>query len=422
MESFLQRYRNLIALVVVLAIQVVALATQIKRPADPRRPQGNQVRLIRVWLVTAFTPFEKLFVNAGSSVRGVWSNYMYLRGVRQENRNLRAEIEQLRVERSRLAEGAEEAHRLQALLNFKERFIGKTVAAEVIGTSGVESSRAIYIGRGSRDGMREDMPVITPDGIVGKIKEVYPASSQVIEITDATSGAGVVLKASRLRGVLKGGTGGLPEITNIMADEKVQPGDEVITSGGDSVFPPGLPVGTVARVSTDSEGSFLVIAVKPAASLNRLEEVLVVTRIESAAPTTEDASGLSEDQRVAEKRAERLPTVDTNAQPTISDEEPARPQPPARPVHPDRFSTPTGNSTTVSSGTGSSVTGARKTKGTKNKLPGTQPTPSPDNVQAQPQSTSTGADSHDATSHDASSHETTTTPENTDTTKGASPQ
>src|SRR5579883_2791290 len=178
MESFLQRYRNLIALVLALAIQVVVLATQIKRPSDPAHPQGNQVRLIRLWVVTALTPFEKVLVNAGSSLRGVWSNYLYLRGVRQENRDLRAEIEQLRVERARLAEGAEQAHRLEALLSFKEKFISKTVAARVIGTSGMESSRVIYVDKGESDGMKVDMPVITPDGIVGKIKEVYPASSQ----------------------------------------------------------------------------------------------------------------------------------------------------------------------------------------------------------------------------------------------------
>ncbi len=411
MESFLQRYRNLIALVVALAIQVVALATQIKRPVDPHYPQGGQVRLIRVWLVTAFTPFEKVFVNSGSSIRGAWSNYVYLRGVRQENRTLRAQIDQLRVERARLKENAEETHRLQSLLSFKERFIGQTVAAEVIGTSGVESSRVIYIDRGARDGMKVDMPVITPDGIVGRIKEVYAASSQVIEITDVTSGAGVILNSSRLRGILKGGTGSLPEITNIMADEKVEPGDEVLTSGGDSVFPPGLPVGTVERVSPDRDRDFfLSIQIKPAADLSRLEEVLVVTRIESTVPALKIEEAASGDERVADKLAEHLPTIDNSAQSTVSDEEPARPKPPLQPVHPDRFSTPTGNGSATLPDAGASESGTRKTRSAR-KAAGTQQTPAPDQGQPQPQPQTTGAGS-----------DATTTPENTDTTKGTPPQ
>ena len=88
----------------------------------------------------------------------------------------------------------------RSLLDFKEKFISKTVAAQVIATSGTEQSRLITIDKGSNDHIKPDMPVITPDGIVGKVKEVFPLSSQVLLINDHDSGAGVILENSRLQG------------------------------------------------------------------------------------------------------------------------------------------------------------------------------------------------------------------------------
>ena len=362
MESFLQRYRNLIALVVALAIQVVVLAVQIKRPVDASHPQGEQVRLIRLWMVNLFTPVEKVFVHGGSGVRGAWANYVNLQGVRKQNRDLQQQIDQLRVDRARLAEDAQQARRLQVLLDFKEKYIGKTVAAQVIGTSGVEASRVIYIGKGARQGITVDMPVITPDGIVGKVREVFRDSAQVLEITDATSGAGVVLKESRLRGILKGGVGSDPEIVNIMADEEVHVGEQVFTSGGDSIFPPGLMVGTVQHVAQDKDREFfLSIQVKPAVSLSRLEEVLVVTKIESRVPDSQETV-ISSDERVADKLAEHLPTLNTTGGPSVSDDEPARPTPPIQPLHTDRFSPSVGAAVTDKIAAAQSDASATNTK------------------------------------------------------------
>src|SRR5208283_5772781 len=141
-------------------------------------------------------------------VYDAWTSYFYLRGVRRENRELRAQVERMKIEDARLSEDARMARRVQTLLGFKEQYVENTVAAQVIGTSGTEQSRVLYIDKGSSDGIKPDMAVITPTGIVGKIVQVFPGSSQVLPINDQLSGVGAALKDMRLQGILKGAANG----------------------------------------------------------------------------------------------------------------------------------------------------------------------------------------------------------------------
>ncbi len=126
----------------------------------------------------------------------------------------------------------------------------------------------LYIDKGSSDGIKPDMAVITPTGIVGKIVQVFPDSSQVLPINDQFSGVGAALKDSRLQGILKGAANGATTLQYIMSDEKVVPGEEVITSGGDRIFPKGLPVGRVVSVEPGKD-LFLNIRVLPSSRLDR---------------------------------------------------------------------------------------------------------------------------------------------------------
>ncbi len=163
------------------------------------------------------TPLEKGILWLQSGVGNLWRNYFYLRGVRQENRDLKQEIERLRIEQVRLSEDAEQAHRLQALLGFKEQFISQTLAAQVIGSSGSEQSRSVYIDKGARDGIKPDMAVITADGVVGKVLRVFKSTSQVLLINDQTSGVGAILEKSRLQGVLRGTPAGEVVLEKVMS-------------------------------------------------------------------------------------------------------------------------------------------------------------------------------------------------------------
>ncbi|MFZ0955122.1 MAG: rod shape-determining protein MreC [Candidatus Sulfotelmatobacter sp.] len=299
MESVLGRYRNLVILVGVLFLQILGLAVQVKRSNDTAN-----TRLIRVWAVDMVTPFERVLIWAQNGTGNLWHNYVYLRGVRAENRQLKDQIEQLRLDQVRLNEDAVQAHRLQALLAFKEQYIAKTVAAQVIGSSGSDSSRMLYIDKGEDQGVKRDMAVITADGIVGKVLQVFPSVSQVLLINDQTSGVGTILEKSRLQGFLKGTATGEVVLEGVMSDEQVAPGERVLTSGGDQIFPKGLPIGTVTKVSTGKD-LFLNIQIKPAVNLGKLEEVLVVTERQERQAQTADVGRV----RAADILAQRLPSV-----------------------------------------------------------------------------------------------------------------
>jgi len=289
---------------VVLFAQVIGLAMQVKRSESGGAEAGG-TRLLRVWVVNAISPLEKFLVGSSHGVRDVWRNYVYLRGVRHENRDLREQVEHLRIEQVRLSEDAAQARRLQALLGFKEKFISKTLAAQVIGSSGSEQSHVVYIDKGTGEGVKPDMAVITPDGIVGKVLRVYHGSSQVLLINDPDSGVGAILESSRLQGILRGTAAGEVMLKYVMSEEKVAPGDPVLTSGGDRIFPKGLPIGTVQQTNPGSD-LFLNIRVKPAADLSRLEEVLVITTVVESTAAPEQPSGTV---RAADILAERLPSV-----------------------------------------------------------------------------------------------------------------
>ena len=295
----LGRYRNLIVLVGVLFAQVLGLAVQVKRTTD-----SESTRLIGIWAVGAVTPLEKALVWAQTSSRNVWHNYFYLRGVRAENRSLKQQIERMSLEQVRMSQDADQARRLQALLAFKEQFISQTMAAQVIGGSGSESSRSVYIDKGESDGIKPDMAVITADGIVGKVLRVYGSTSLVLLIDDQTSGVGALLDKTRLQGILRGTPSGEVVLEKVMSDETVPAGEMVLTSGGDGIFPKGLLVGRVTKVSPGSE-LFLNIRVRPAADLSRLEEVLVVTKIDER-QAEPDQTGAA---RAVDILAERLPSV-----------------------------------------------------------------------------------------------------------------
>jgi rod shape-determining protein MreC len=316
------RYKNILFLVAVLVVQIIGLAVQIRRP-NPTGGDQPAVRLIRYWAISLMSPPEKVVHGSGTGLRGMWSNYLDLRHVRQQNLELKEQVGRLQLEQAGLLEDARQGQRLQTLLAFKEHYISSTVPAQVIGTSGTDQSRILVIDKGNKDGLKPDMAVITPDGIVGKLKDVFAHTSQVLLINDQTSGAGVLLETTRLRGVLRGNALGQPQIINMLPDERVKPGEKVITSGGDQIFPRGLPVGVVDRVVPDAQNPpYVDIVLKPAANLGHVEELLVITEASDHMTAREQldlaqsaAQGaVAVQQRASDILAERLPGLsDPNA-------------------------------------------------------------------------------------------------------------
>ncbi len=285
MESFFTRFKNVLVLVAILLAQTIGLAIQVRRPVESGAPDGSNVTLLRYWTVSAVTPFERFFHGLGYNLRHGWSNYIDLRHTRQQNHDLQDEIARLRLEQAALSEDAIQGHRLQALLDFQQHYVTSTVAAQVIGTSGNDVSRVLYIDKGSKDGLKPDQAVFTPDGIIGKLRDVFPHTSQVLLINDQTSGAGVLLATTRLRAILRGSPTGQIVINNLTPDSRIKIGEQVLSSGGDQVYPRGLPVGTIESIKPDPDHQpYTLIQLHPAANLNQLEEVLVITATQPTLP------------------------------------------------------------------------------------------------------------------------------------------
>src|SRR3982074_643412 len=208
MESFFTRFKNVLVLVAILLAQTIGLAVQVRRPAESGAPDGSNVTLLRYWTVSTVTPFERFFHGLGYNLRHGWSNYIDLRDTRQQKPVLQEQSACLHLEQAAVAEDAIQGHRLQALLDFQQHYVASTVAAQVIGTSGNDLSRVLYIDKGSKDGLKPDQAVITPDGIIGKLRDVFPHTAQVLLLNGPTSGPGVLLSSTRLRALPRARTTG----------------------------------------------------------------------------------------------------------------------------------------------------------------------------------------------------------------------
>jgi rod shape-determining protein MreC len=314
------RQRPLILLVAVILAQVLLLAFQIKR--------GQDVRLVRVWSAELLTPPQRAGTFLLSKIDGAWLGYIDLRHARAENRQLADEVGRLRLQNQELESQAAEAGRLAKLLGFRQANADvPMLAADVIGASADSNSQTIFINRGEHDGVRRNMAVVTPDGVVGKIFEAFPHTAQVLLITDRESGVGALLANTRTHGVVKGTAGPLLWMDYVSAAEKVPAGELISTSGEDKIFPKDLPIGTVA--STKTGFPFQAIELDPAAHLNRLEEVLVLLT-EHSLTSTESSSSSNKSDNISNTPSaqEKAKSPDkTPAQPAKKPASPAKPAP-----------------------------------------------------------------------------------------------
>jgi rod shape-determining protein MreC len=271
MVAIPSRHKSVVLLAGVILLQVLLLAVQIKR--------DSQGRLIRVWTVGAVTPFERAGASGIGGVRGAWHHYFALQNTSRENEQLRRENDTMKLQINQLQSRAAEADRLAGLLNFRQTHQNvPMLGARVIGTSADTASQTVYLDRGERDGIRRNMGVITPDGVVGKVIESYRDTSQVLLLTDKDSGVGAMISESRIQSPVGGVGEPLLAMKYVPNDDAVKTGEHVVTSGMDRIFPRDLPVGTVSQIKDGNP--FKQIRVRPAANLERLEEVIVLLSLQ----------------------------------------------------------------------------------------------------------------------------------------------
>ena len=221
-------------------------------------------------------PVQKVVWGIIGGVGNVWRGYFYLVGLEKENKDLKRELQELKLQMNRYREADLANERLRALLNFKKSIATPLLPAQLVAFDPSGWFQTILIDKGRNDGVVLDMAVVSAEGLVGRVIGVGNHHAKVLLILDGNSAVDAYIQRSRARGVLVGLGRELCLLKYVQRNEDVQVGDKVISSGMGGVFPKGLLVGTVQEVVRASSGLFQRVEVEPAVNFSRLEEVLVV--------------------------------------------------------------------------------------------------------------------------------------------------
>jgi len=270
MTELLLGRRRIAAFLALFLFVVVLLTTQF-RSSDQRAigPLGTLI-------LTALLPIQAGMVRIAEGGESLWEQFTEIGRMRVENARLRAQVDTLSREAAALREQATSADRLERLLELREKVAYRSVAARVVSRDPGHWFATLVVDRGRREGVDRNSPVVTPDGVVGRVIEVTPTASRILLIADSRSALGVLVQDSRAAGVVEGWGTGTLRLKYLSRAAALKQGDRVVTSGLGGVFPRGLVVGRIRSV-TREEGALLQEAeVEPAAALDRLEEVLIL--------------------------------------------------------------------------------------------------------------------------------------------------
>ncbi len=239
---------------------------------------GQRVAKPRRLVMAALAPVQTAAARLTDGGAGIIHDYLDLVGVQRDNTRLRAELAHAETQRARLAELEVENLHLSDLLELKQALALKSIAANVIGADASGLARTLLLEGGSDQGFEAGMAVLSTAGVVGKLIAVGPSSSRVLLINDHNSALDAFDQRSRVRGIVAGVVDDGLVMKYVDRSEDVKPGDTIVTSGVDGIFPRGLLVGEVTAVVREGPGLFLTVSVAPAADFRRVEQVLIVTQ------------------------------------------------------------------------------------------------------------------------------------------------
>ncbi|HEY7290827.1 MAG TPA: rod shape-determining protein MreC [Vicinamibacterales bacterium] len=239
-----------------------------------------------------FSEIQRLISNGTGGVRHVWDNYVGLRRVKLENDSLKQQLSDAQIALQQQRALADRARGLEQLLELRDRSNVQTLAAEIIGAAAEPDFRTVTIDQGSSSGLRTDMAVIAPAGVVGRVVVTSPRASKVQLLIDRNAAAAALIERSRAQGVVVGSGDGKLLLEYMSEAFDVVVGDDVVTSGIEGIYPKGFAIGKVDAVEK-SGNAYRRISVKPAVNFAALEEVLVV-RTPSAAREAGAGTGSNE--------------------------------------------------------------------------------------------------------------------------------
>ena len=267
MIEFIRRNRVLLSSSFFLLCSLVLLSVNARHP-------GRIDPLGRAFL-EIMAPLQRATSAVAGRTAEVWRSYVNLLGVERENGRLRGRLHELERRATEQRELELMNRRLKRLLALQRRLPAQAVSAEVTGRDATAWFQSLTLNKGEHDGIQTGMPVLAPEGVVGLISKTSPHASRVLLLTDPNSGVDVLIQRTRVRGIVSGLLEKGAILKYVKRADDVQVGDRIVTSGLDGIFPKGVSVGRVTRVSRKDRGLFLYAEVTPTADASRLEEVLV---------------------------------------------------------------------------------------------------------------------------------------------------
>ena len=265
---FPKKYRSIAVAVTFILAALILISYSI-------RPFG-ETGFLRKVVLEASLPLVSLKNDAVKAIRENWKRYIFLVGLEEQNARLRKENAVLAGHLVQYQEGYLEADRLRRVLELRNQFDVRSVAATVIDRDPSSAIKTLLIGKGTSQGLRVGLPVLTDRGIAGRITECSWHVSRVMLVTDESSNVDALVQGNRAHGVLQGAGSGGCQLKYIAKTEEIKEGDMVISSGMGRVFPKGIVLGTVKRVDRLEGGLFQKVEVTPSVNFNQLEEVLVL--------------------------------------------------------------------------------------------------------------------------------------------------
>lgn len=261
------RQRPGVILTAAILLHVVLISAQVNT--------ASGLPVLQVVTFGSFSEVQRAMMSMIDGVRGMWSGYLDLQDVQEENAALKQELQNLQVRFQQERAEAQRTDNLRQLLELRDRANLETVAAEVIAGPASPDFRTVTIDKGSSDGLATDMAVISPAGVVGRVILPSGRAAKVQLLIDRNAAAGVLIERTRVQGVVMGVGDGVLKLQYVPGTADVKTGDLVVTSGIDGIYPKGFVVGTVDQADR-GDGAFHEITVRPAVDFARLEEVLIV--------------------------------------------------------------------------------------------------------------------------------------------------
>jgi rod shape-determining protein MreC len=262
------RRRNIIILAFIFLISLALMTLNLKRSEKPFFFES-----VVLWVVS---PVQNFFTSIVDSTTDIFDHYVFLGDVSRENEILREKNDALLAKNNALMEEIRRQKRISGLTSHQNKAQQKSIIADIVGRDATQWSKMIFINKGYKDGVTENLPVVTDRGVVGHIIQASSNVSKALLISDTRSAVDSLFQDSRVSGVVVGAGEGICKMKFVPIGASMKVGDPVLSSGLGGIYPKGLMVGTVVRQIKSNEGLFQEVTIKPSADLNRLEEVLVL--------------------------------------------------------------------------------------------------------------------------------------------------